>query len=164
MHQCCLKTSGRGFWYMGASVWLNIMIIYFVLICSLIRASYGETSGPVQRLHDLQHDGTVIHMGKRYNNGNVLTSVVTLGIQMCVNVCLKTSGCGLVNFDTRELLCEMIKADDSVNAAYLVNSQWDILASVSSSSNVSWLTLTHCLSFLLPNYRSIFTSYRSFNI
>ena len=90
---------------------MNIYFVYLGFALMHVRISDGEINKQIQRLHDYHHDGIVTHIGKRYNNGYVLTCVVTLGIQMCVNVCLKTFGCGFVNFDTRELHCNLIKAE-----------------------------------------------------
>ena len=105
---------------------MNIYFVYLGFALMHVRISDGEINKQIQRLHDYHHEGIVTHIGKRYNNGYVLTCVLTLGIQMCIDVCIKTSGCGFVNFDTRELHCNLITAGNGVNTASLVSSQWSI--------------------------------------
>ena len=82
-----------------------------------------------------------IQKGKRNHNGTVLTSIQGLEIQMCINICLKMTGCGSVNFDPKQWRCELMKAINDtgdIDVQYVVGSQSVTLLTVPSVARVSF--------------------------
>ena len=78
-----------------------------------------------------------IYQNKRYTNGSHLTCVEHIGLNMCINLCGKTVGCRVVNFDTYQLRCSLVKEPREVTVDDMVTAEATNFVAVLNESTVS---------------------------
>ena len=77
------------------------------------------------------------YQNKRYNNGSYLTCVDNIGLNMCVNLCGKTVGCKVVNFDSYKSYCSLVKEHKAVTVDDMVTTETKDFVAVLNESTVS---------------------------
>ena len=84
-------------------------------------------------------DGTNLHHEKIYLNGPILTCVSDVGLNMCMNLCIRTEGCSAVNYDNLYLRCYLLTGSDLVNDTRLGESKYHVFVSLANIAEVSYL-------------------------
>ena len=78
-----------------------------------------------------------IYHSKRYNGGSHLTCVENIGLRMCVNLCEKTVGCRVVNFDRYKSHCSLVKETREITVDDMVTAETKDFVAVMNESTVS---------------------------
>ena len=78
-----------------------------------------------------------IYQNMTYNNGSHLTCVENIGLSMCVNVCEKTVGCKVVNYDSYQFRCSLVKEPRLVTVDDMVTAETKDFVVVWNNSTVS---------------------------
>ena len=79
-----------------------------ILVLTILREVQGNYScWPPQ-------DKTEIYQNKWYKHGSTLTCFENVGMSMCVTLCQKMAGCGLVNFDRNQSHCYLVKESGNI--------------------------------------------------
>ena len=78
-----------------------------------------------------------IYQNMRYDNGSHLTCIENIGLSMCVNVCEKTVGCRVVNFDSYQSHCSLVKEPREVKVNDMVTTDSDDFVAVLHNTTVS---------------------------
>ena len=71
----------------------------------------------------------------------ILSCQDNIGLNMCINMCVKTFGCIAVNYDQLQFHCYMLTGSDVVNEGSMENASNKIYLSLSNMSKVSLFIL-----------------------
>ena len=81
-------------------LWTDMQMFAFVIFVLPPDAS-GSCWPPITK--------TDVFPGKRYDGGSHLTCIDKIGLSMCIGLCQKTTGCGVVNYDRNQSQCSLVK-------------------------------------------------------
>ena len=82
-------------------------------------------------------DGTNIYHEKIYLNGPILNCVSDVGLNMCMNLCVRTEGCSAVNYDILYLYCYLLTGVHVLNETKLEESNHHVFVSLANIAEVS---------------------------
>ena len=100
-----------------------------------------------------------IYQNKRYNNGSHLTCIESVGLSMCVNLCGKTVGCKVVNFDSYQSQCSLVAEPRVITEDDMVTAEAKDFVAVLNESTVSYSSIIS-LSFYFPHGKLICAIWR----
>ena len=105
--------------------------IFIILVCSMLHQVKGSFScWPLP-------DQTEIYQNKWYRHGSLLTCFENVGMSMCVTLCQKMAGCGLVNFDKNQSHCHLVKQPGNITLDDMVTSTSEDFVAVMGETTVS---------------------------
>ena len=106
--------------------------IFVILVCTMLRQVRGNYScwPPPYK--------TEIYQNKWYKHGSLLTCFENVGMSMCVTLCQKMAGCGLVNFDKNQSHCHLVKQPGHIALNDMVTSTSEDFVAVMDETTVSF--------------------------
>ena len=108
---------------------LQPFVILFITILRKVQGNYSCWPPP---------DQTEIYQNKWYKHGSHLTCFENVGMSMCVTLCQKMAGCGLVNFDRNQSHCYLVKEPGNITVGDMATSTPKDFVAVMNETTVSY--------------------------